>query len=53
MMPVWSHVFVRAGWAMLAVVVFVLSAIGALVMPLGLIITWSLFGLAIDRKSVV
>jgi hypothetical protein len=47
MMPVWVRVLVRSMWATLAVAVFVFSAIGALVMPLGLMITWSLFGLAI------
>ena len=35
------------GWATLAVAVFVFSVVGALVMPVGLMITWSLFGLAI------
>lgn len=46
-MPVWAHVLVRTGWATLTVAVFVFSAIGALVMPLSPVITWSLLGLAI------
>jgi hypothetical protein len=47
MMPVWARVFVRIVWATLAVAVFVVSAIGALVMPLSLMITWIFFGSAI------
>ena len=43
----WARVCVRTGWATLAVAVLVFSIIGALVMPVGLMITLSLLGLAI------
>ena len=43
----WARVFVRTGWATATVAAVVFGIIGALVMPVAMVITWSLLGLAI------